>query len=118
MTTLAATSTDTLASLNPATGDIVGTVPVTPVNDIDRLVAQPAEGDESLLRGLEMALLDLAARRAGNNLSDFCSRHLTAYLPAEQSSECMHGRSPFTSNSLGLLHCLRIARLRQNSVDF
>jgi succinate-semialdehyde dehydrogenase/glutarate-semialdehyde dehydrogenase len=37
----------TLTSLNPATGDIVGTVPVTPVNDVDKLVdaaraAQPA----------------------------------------------------------------------------
>ncbi|MFB3139414.1 MAG: aldehyde dehydrogenase family protein, partial [Phycisphaerales bacterium] len=40
MTTLTAPPTGTLKSLNPATGEVVGEVPITPIGEIPNIVAR------------------------------------------------------------------------------
>ncbi|MHC5114416.1 MAG: aldehyde dehydrogenase family protein [Planctomycetota bacterium] len=67
MTTAAATSADTLASIDPATGEVVGSVPVTPIDAIAGIVER-ARAAQSAWARLDLAGRSVCLRAAGMKL--------------------------------------------------
>ena len=96
------TATNTLVSINPATGEVVGNVPITPVEDISGIVTE-ARATQVAWRdlGLEgrLALMQPIADRLAEEAPEI-GKLITAEMgksTPEAQGECAYGAEKFTS---------------------
>ena len=98
---MTAIATETLESLNPATGEVVGDVPITPVEDIPEIVSRARaaqsewkaiglEGRVELLRPIAERLAD-ESKRIGNLITSEMGKSTR-----EAQGEASYGASQFT----------------------
>ncbi len=98
---MTAIATETLESLNPATGEVVGDVPITPVEDIPEIVSRARaaqsewkaiglEGRVELLRPIAARLAD-ESKRIGNLITSEMGKSTR-----EAQGEASYGATQFT----------------------
>jgi len=100
--TMTATATQMLESINPATGEVVGCVPVTPVEDIPKVVAKARaaqtawnalglDGRLSLMRPIADRLIEIASK-----IGILITAEMGKSTP-EAQGEASYGASKFAS---------------------
>ena len=96
------TATNLLESINPATGEVVGSVPITPVDEIHGVVAKARDAQPAWnALGLDgrLALMQPIAKRLAEKASEI-GELMTAEMgksTPEAQGECAYGAEKFSS---------------------